>query len=116
MTPAILVAELLAVYTGWQFFADGPLAFYVSVGLWVAWRMFLQGLAWGREGWPACLFGVVLGLMQAGCGAAYIADGRSFLCDKGTGLPISSLVLALAAGVIAYYARRMRRARTSRRN
>lgn len=115
MTPVVLIAELLVVYSGWQFFADGPLAFYVLMGLWVAWRMLLLGLDRGGDWWPACLFGVMLGLMQAACGAAYAADGRSFLCDKGTGLPISSLVLALAAGLIAYYAQRMRRDRTSRR-
>jgi len=59
----------------------------------------------GRKWWPACAFGSVLGLMQAGCGAAFIGDGDSFLCDKGTGLPISSLVLAAAAGLVFHYAR-----------
>jgi hypothetical protein len=107
MTPAVLMAELLAVYCGWQFFDDGPLAFYVMMGLWVAWRMFLLNRERGSEWAPACLFGAWLGLMQAGCGAAYVADGRSFLCDKGTGLPVSSLVLAVAAGITAYYARRL---------
>ena len=109
MTPAGLIAELLVVYYGWQFFGNGPLAFYVLMGLWVAWRMALLGSERGGEWRPACLFGVVLGLMQAACGAAYVADGRSFLCDKGTGLPISSLVLAIAAGLIAFYARRLDR-------
>lgn len=114
MTPAWLIAELLAVYCGWQFFDRGPLAFYISMGLWVAWRMFLLGSERGGEWWPVCVFGCTLGLMQAACGAAYEADGRSFLCDKGTGLPISSLVLAAAAGLIAFYARRLHRGRTSR--
>lgn len=113
MTPAILLAELLALYTGWQAFADGPLAFYVSVGLWVAWRMFLIGRERGGDWWPVCLFGITLGLLQAGCGLAYVGDGRSFVCDAGTGLPISSLVLAIAAGVVTYYARRLHRGSTT---
>lgn len=113
MTPAILMLELLAVYCGWQFFADGPLAFYVTVGLWVAWRMVLLGFERRGAWWPACLFGVWLGLMQAGCGLAYVADGRSFLCDKGTGLPVSLLVLAVACGVMVFYARRLYRGSTT---
>jgi len=108
------MAELLVVYCGWQLFSDGPLAFYVIMGLWVAYRMALLGYEKGREWWPACMFGAVLGLMQAGCGFAYTGDGRSFVCDKGTGLPITALVLASAAGIIAYYARRLHRGRTTR--
>lgn len=115
MKPAILLAELMAVYCGWQFFADGPLAFYVSIGLWLAWRMFLLGMERGEDWWPVCLFGAWLGLMQAGCGLAYAADGKSFVCDKGTGLPITSLVLAAAAGLVAFYARRLGHGRTDRR-
>lgn len=109
MTPAALLAELLAVYYGWQFFGNGPLAFYVLMGTWVAWRMALLGAERRGDWWPVCLFGAALGLMQAGCGLMYAADGRSFVCDRGTGLPISALVLAMAAGLIAFYARRLRR-------
>lgn len=108
MTPAILLGELVVLYTIWQAFPDGPLAFYVTVGLWVAWRMLLIGLERGGDWWPVSILGVLLGLLQAGCGMAYVADGRSFVCDKGTGLPITPLVLSLAAGLATYYARRIR--------
>lgn len=115
MSPAILLAELLAVYCGWQFFADGPLGFYVLMGLFVAVLMLHVGM-WKRgDWWPVCIFGAWLGLMQAGCGLAYLGDGRSFLCDKGTGLPITALVLAVAAGLAAFYARRLRGRSTARR-
>lgn len=99
----MLLIELLALYWGWQFFSDGPLAFYIAMGLWVAWRLALLAIERGKPWRPVCFFGMFLGLSQAGCGLTYAADGRSFVCDKGTGLPISSLVLAGAAGVAIYY-------------
>ncbi len=115
MSPAILLLELLVVYCGWQFFADGPLALYVLMGLFVAVVMIHIGM-WKRgDWWPVCLFGAWLGLMQAGCGAMYVGDGRSFVCDKGTGLPITALVLAVAAGVASFYARRLKRGGTTPR-
>jgi hypothetical protein len=104
--PEALLAELVALYTIWQAFPDGPLAFYVSVGVWVAWRMLVIGKEHGRDWWPVCALGAVLGMLQAGCGLAYVGDGRSFICDKGTGLPITPLVLAAAAGLAAHYARK----------
>ena len=115
MNPVVLVAELTALYTLWQAFPDGPLAFYVTVGVWVAWRMLLLGIERGEQWWPACLFGMGLGAMQAGCGLMYVGDGRSFICDKGTGLPITALVLAAAAGLAAYYARNKNGRAASRR-
>lgn len=105
MRPEAALAEIVALYTVWQAFPDGPLAFYVTVGVWVAWRMFLLGRERRGQWWPVCIFGIAMGLMQAGCGLLYVADGRSFVCDKGTGLPITPLVLAAAAGLAAYYAR-----------
>lgn len=111
MNPLALLAELVAVYTVWQAFPNGPLAFYVTVGLWVAWRMVLLAREKGKEWRPVCLFGAVLGLSQAGCGLMYVGDGRSFICDKGTGLPITPLILAGAAGLAAHYWRAYRAAK-----
>lgn len=105
-SPAALLCELLALYYGWTAFNDGPLAFYVSAGLWVAWRCWLTYLEGGREWLPVAAYGAGLGLMQAGCGLTYAADGRSFICDSGTGLPISALVLAGGASVAAHYVRK----------
>lgn len=111
MSPLVLLAELVSLYTVWQAFSDGPLAFYVTVGLWVAWRMVLLGWERGAEWHPVCAFGAILGVAQAGCGLMYVGDGRSFICDKGTGLPITPLILAGAAGLAAHYWRAQRAAK-----
>jgi len=100
------MAELLLVYTGWQLFPDGPLAFYCLMGAWVASLMIRLGMAMRGEWWAPCLFGAFLGLTQSVCGLAYVGDGRSFLCDKGTGLPITALVLGVACGIMVYLIRR----------
>ena len=102
----MLLAVLTATYAGWQLFEDGPLAFYVSVGLLIAVLLRMVWTARGKEWRPVCLFGISLGLMQAGCGAAFSGNGRSFVCDSGTGLPISAIVFAGAFGLAVYYAAR----------
>lgn len=106
MKPEMFLGELVALYTVWQVFPDGPLAFYVTAGVWVAWRCLLVGIERSGQWWPVALFGVFLGLMQAGCGLLYVGDGRSFICDSGTGLPITPIVLAAACGLATYYARK----------
>lgn len=106
MRPAVFLAELTALYTLWQAFPDGPLAFHAMLGLWVAWRCYCVGAERGGDWWPAALFGVFLGLMQSGCALMYIGNGRSFVCDSGTGLPISAVVWAAAAALAAFYARK----------
>jgi hypothetical protein len=100
VTPKILLPALVVLYTAWQFFPDGPLAFYVSTGLFVA----LVSIA--TRDWPMAVFGSALGLMHSGCGLMYVGDGRSFVCDSGTGLPITSLVLAGGVGLGVHYWRR----------
>ena len=115
MTPAVLMCELLAVYFGWQFFGNGPLAFYVLTGAWVAWRCWLLYAERGADWAPAALFGMYLGASQAACGLVEAGDGQSFLCDRYSGLPVSSLTLAIGAGIVAHYARRLQRGRTNRR-
>lgn len=104
--PVAFLAELTALYTLWQAFPDGPLAFHAMLGLWVTWRCLLLG--WQRRGqwWPVCLYGAFLGLMQSGCALMYVGDGRSFVCDSGTGLPITPLIFACACGLASYYARK----------
>lgn len=106
MQPMVLLAELMALYYGWTLFADGPLAFYVLAGLFIAWRLACIAHERGRDWWPVCGFGAALALMQSTCGMLYAADGRSFVCDSGTGLPISALVLAGGAALTAHYVRR----------
>lgn len=114
MNPAIFLAEMTALYTLWQAFPDGPLAFHSMLGLWVAWRCVLLGYERRGDWWPACLFGAGLGFMQSGCALMYVGNGRSFVCDAGTGLPITALIWATAAGLAAYYARRLRDRSTTR--
>jgi hypothetical protein len=100
VSPRALLLALVVLYTAWQLFPDGPLAFYVSSGLFVV----LVSVA--TRDWPIAVFGSALGLMQAGCGLMYVGDGRSFVCDSGTGLPITSLVLAGGVGLGFHYWRR----------
>lgn len=106
MSPLILLAALVATYAGWQVFDDGPLAFYVSAGLLVC-ALLWQIRRDHREWSPVCYFGMMLGLMQAGCGATFAGDGRSFVCDNGTGLPISAIVCAAAVGLAVFYMTRL---------
>jgi len=90
------VALMVFAMTGWQFFSDGPLANYIISALLVAYLC--ARAAWRSPMWPAYGYGVAMALMTAGCGGMYAtqADGYSFLCDKGTGLPIS-LISGLGA-------------------
>ena len=74
----------------WQAFPDGPLAFYIINALFVAFlcvRAALKEPMW----WQVYAYGAVMALLTAGCGGLFIAkaDGAAFLCDKGTGLPVS---------------------------
>lgn len=91
---------------GWQAFDDGPLANYIITGLLVAYLCVAHG--WGSKLWPAYAYGAAVGLMTAGCGGLYAAqmDGYSFICDKGTSLPISIITGAGAILTAAYIARK----------
>jgi hypothetical protein len=104
VSPLALLACLVALYTGWQLFPDGPLAFYVSTGA------FVVAVSVASRSWPVGLFGTVLGAMHAGCGLMYVGDGRSFVCDRATGLPITPLVLSAGAGIAVYYVGRKKNA------
>lgn len=97
VSPKALLLSLVALYTGWQAFPDGPLAFYVSTGL------FVVVVSIATQDWPIAVFGSALGLMQSACGLMYAGDGRSYVCDSGTGLPITPLVLSSGAGLALYY-------------
>lgn len=109
MNPATLLGALTIAYAGWQVFDDGPMAFYVMAGLLIA------GLLWqiardnGGQWWPVCVFGIVLGFMQAGCGVMYsVLDGRSFICDAGTGLPLSLATMGAASMLAGWLATKAR--------
>lgn len=90
------------VFMGWQLFEDGPLAYYIEAALLIA-ALSIR-LAFNEpELALAYACGAVLALLTAGCGALFSigASGKEFLCDKGTGLPVSmvsgAIILVVAA-------------------
>jgi hypothetical protein len=90
---------IVAWVLGWQLFDDGPLANYIITALFVASLCIREARAqWHSRMWAVYGFGALNALATAVCGALYAAemDCRSFLCDKGTGLPAS-----LVSGLIA---------------
>lgn len=99
-----------AVYLGWQFFEDGPLAYYIATALLVA-GMSVRLATKEPELVLAYACGTVLALLTAGCGALYSvgASGKEFLCDKGTGLPVSMVSGAVILVVAALMLRKGRR-------
>jgi len=97
MNPLTLLGALTLTYAGWQAFSDGPLAFYVMAGLLIALLLWVIGKEKRGNWWPVCLFGMSLGGMQAGCGLLYAGDGKSFICDSGTGLPLSLVTMGAAS-------------------
>lgn len=109
-SPIALVAMIVGLYAGWQAFPNGSRAFYVMSGAFIATTMLMiwhdRGPYWG----PACSLGAVLGLLQSTCGMLFsdVADGRMFLCDKGTAKPVSAITLWLTLLVVAYYSTRRR--------
>jgi hypothetical protein len=108
MSPLTLLGCLTLTYAGWQVFDDGPLAFYVSAGLLIVVLLWKIGSDHGGTWWPVCVFGIALGLMQAGCGMLYAGDGRSFICDAGTGLPLSLVVMGAASIIAGWLTRKAR--------
>lgn len=87
---------------GWQLFDNGPLANYVITGLLV----FLLSVLNARKSelWVVYLYGGVMGLCTSACGGMFILkmDGYAFLCDKGTGIPVSLISGLGAVGVAGY--------------
>lgn len=88
---------------GWQLFHDGPLANYIITGLVLAalcGRLALRS----KKHAIVYLYGGAMGLMTSGCGGMFSmkADGYRFLCDKGTGLPVS-MITGLGALAVAMH-------------
>lgn len=100
MSPAWLLVVITATYTVWQIFSDGPQAFYVSCGVLVAVLLLEIGRLRGGDWWPVCWYGAALGATQAACGSLFAGDGSTFICDSGTGVPIS-LMTFTAGGFVA---------------
>jgi hypothetical protein len=90
------LAVIVTAGMAWQLFSNGPLAFYISSALLIVYLCAL--LAWKSPLWPIFLYGGLMSLMTAGCGAMFAtrADGAKFLCDAGSGAPVS-LISGLGA-------------------
>jgi hypothetical protein len=91
MSPIWVLAAMVSTWMGWALFSDGPLAYYMAAGALLALLSYLlkdRGGAWVPVAW----YGVSIGSLVFTCGGLYgaEADGYSFLCDKGTGLPVST--------------------------
>lgn len=91
-----LLLAFVVASTAWQLFPDGPLAFYITQGLLIT--MLCIQLARKSPLWPVYLYGALMAFMTSACGGMYAghADGYHFLCDKGTGIPLSSISLGFA--------------------
>lgn len=105
-TDMLRLAAFAAVFMGWQFFPDGPLAYYIACGALIAALCIERAHSIKtKTAWIVYGYGAAMGSMSAACGGLYAeqADGYSILCDKGTGLPVSlisgSLLLVAAAYV-----------------
>lgn len=102
------LAALVFTYAGWQLFPDGPLAFYALCGLLVALLCLQQARRPGiGRMWAVYAYGIAMGLGTTTCGGLYAAqaDGYHFLCDKGSGVPISLISGGLALAVAVYILR-----------
>ncbi len=99
-----------AVFLGWQLFEDGPLAYYIAAALLIA-GLCVKLAIKEPELALAYACGTVLALLTAGCGALFSlgASGKEFLCDKGTGLPVSMVSGAVLLVVAALMLRKGRR-------
>lgn len=97
-------AAIVLTYVGWQLFPDGPLAFYTLCGLLVALLCLQLALKPVGRMWAVYAYGVAMGLGTSACGALYAAqaDGYHFVCDRGTGLPVSLVSGGLALAVVVY--------------
>lgn len=95
-----LLVALLAAFTVHNLFDDKNLAFYIAQALMGVFLMI-------RDGWRAdactavvCLYGLFLFGTTAACGVAFpqLQDGQKYLCDTGTGAPVTAITLL--AGVL----------------
>jgi hypothetical protein len=95
-----LLVALIVAFTVHNLFRDKTLAFYVAQATLGVYLMI-------RDGWRAdkriafvCLYGLFLFGTTAACGVVYpqLQDGQKYLCDTGTGAPVS--VITWLVGVL----------------
>ena len=108
MKPVHLLLAVVFVFTGWQLFPDGPLAYYILSALLGVVLLTLVGAALGGDWALVCAYGAIVYAMTAGCGSLFAAsaDGFHFLCDRGTGLPVSGFTLTLGILVLLWITRK----------
>lgn len=100
----VRLVGVAAVFMGWQLAPDGPLAYYIGAGLLIAWLALERAVTAPGKAWAVYAYAAFCGLSTSTCGAMYAAgaDARHFLCDRGTGLPVSLLSGLLALAAVLY--------------
>ena len=98
------LSGVVVVFMGWQLFDDGPLAYYIGAGLLIGWLATERAITAPGKAWAVYAYAAACGLSSSACGAMYAAgaDARHFLCDRGTGLPVSLLSGLLALAAVLY--------------
>jgi hypothetical protein len=88
---------LVCAFTSFNLFADGPLAFYIAQAVFGSLVMLAIAKACGGRIAVVCLYGAFLYGSTAACGSTFSqkANGWQYLCDAGTGAPISAITLAV---------------------
>lgn len=101
------LAAVAAVFMGWQLFDDGPLAYYIGAGLLIAALSIERAFTSPGRTWAVYAFCACEGITTSACGGMYVAhaDARHFLCDRGSGLPVSLFSGLLALACAAYLLR-----------
>lgn len=94
----------VAVAMGWQAFEDGPLAHYITEAALCCALCIAAARGRGAQAWAVFGYGALTSGLTAGCGALYAAraDGRHFLCDRGSAMPVS-LLTGLAGIAVAVF-------------
>lgn len=107
MKSYLLLVGTMLVFTGWQFFADGPLAYYIASAGFGGLVLLYVGLKERGDVLPVALYSAAVHFMTAGCGALYATkmDGYHFVCDRGTGLPVSGVTLVAGLLLAAWLTR-----------
>lgn len=107
MRPITFLLAVMLVFTGWQLFPNGPLAYYVLSALALMFTLIWIATRVGRECALVALYGALQSGMTAACGGMYASsmDGFHYLCDRGTGLPVSGITLTTGLLLAAWLTR-----------
>jgi hypothetical protein len=102
-----LLLALLTAFTAHNAFADKTLAFYVAQALLGVVLVIFIGWRAGRQLAAVCLYGIFLFGTAAACGVVYpqLQDGHKYLCDTGTGAPVSAITWLVGVFLLGWVIR-----------